>query len=102
VEQPPPLLMVAPLTPLPLQQSSKNSRWQTGQKSAAFKRNNKMQNEINMLEEMIELLTDTRADYSKFYNEGNGAAGTRLRKVMQEVKTSAQSLRLHVQETKNS
>tara|TARA_R110000772_G_scaffold64890_4_gene144885 strand:+ start:541 stop:726 length:186 start_codon:yes stop_codon:yes gene_type:complete len=61
-----------------------------------------MQNEINMLEEMIELLTDTRADYSKFYNEGNGAAGTRLRKVMQEVKTSAQSLRLHVQETKNS
>ena len=39
-----------------------------------------MQNEINMLEEMIELLTDTRTDYSKFYNEGNSAAGTRLRK----------------------
>jgi len=36
-----------------------------------------MQNEINMLEEMIELLTDTRTDYSKFYNEGNSAAGTR-------------------------
>jgi|TARA_R110000787_G_scaffold45278_2_gene110290 hypothetical protein len=61
-----------------------------------------MQNEINMLEEMIELLTDTRTDYSKFYNEGNSAAGTRLRKVMQEVKTSAQSLRTHVQDTKNT
>ena len=61
-----------------------------------------MQNEINMLEDMIELLTDTRTDYRKFYNEGNSAAGTRLRKVMQEVKTSAQSLRTHVQDTKNN
>jgi|TARA_R110000824_G_scaffold29128_7_gene97207 hypothetical protein len=60
-----------------------------------------MQNEINMLENMIELLTAARADYSKFYNEGNNAAGTRVRKVMQEVKTSAQALRLHVQESKN-
>tara|TARA_R110000851_G_scaffold257581_1_gene410065 strand:+ start:241 stop:492 length:252 start_codon:yes stop_codon:yes gene_type:complete len=66
------------------------------------RRNNKMQNEINMLEDMIELLTATRTDYSKFYDEGNGAAGTRLRKVMQEVKTSAQTLRTHVQETKNA
>jgi hypothetical protein len=61
-----------------------------------------MQNEINMLEDMIELLTATRTDYSKFYNEGNSAAGTRVRKVMQEVKTSAQAMRLHVQETKNT
>jgi|TARA_R110002074_G_scaffold299263_1_gene470742 hypothetical protein len=61
-----------------------------------------MENEINMLEDMIELLAATRADYSKFYNEGNSAAGTRVRKVMQEVKTSAQAMRLHVQETKNS
>ena len=61
-----------------------------------------MENEINMLEDMIELLAATRAAYSKFYNEGNSAAGTRVRKVMQEVKTSAQAMRLHVQETKNS
>jgi|TARA_R110000824_G_scaffold179137_12_gene359282 hypothetical protein len=61
-----------------------------------------MQDEINMLENMIELLTATRTDYSKFYDEGNSAAGTRVRKAMQEVKTSAQALRLHVQETKTT
>jgi len=54
------------------------------------------------LENLIELLEGTRADFSKFYNDGNSAAGTRVRKVMQEVKTSAQALRLHVQETKNT
>jgi cell division inhibitor SulA len=37
VEQPPKLpLMVEQLTPPQLQQSSKNSRWQTGKKSAAI------------------------------------------------------------------
>ena len=38
----------------------------------------------------------------KFYTDGNSAAGTRVRKVMQTVKTTAQDVRLHVQETKNS
>ena len=61
-----------------------------------------MNEEANMLENMIELLTATRTDYDKFYNDGNNAAGTRVRKAMQEVKTSAQALRIHVQETKNT
>jgi hypothetical protein len=61
-----------------------------------------MQEEANMLEDMIAALIEARSDYSKFYDDGNSAAGTRVRKVMQEVKTSAQSLRLHIQETKNS
>ena len=61
-----------------------------------------MNEETNMLENMIELLTATRTDYDKFYNDGNNAAGTRVRKAMQEVKTSAQALRTHVQETKNA
>ena len=61
-----------------------------------------MNEETNMLENMIELLTATRTDYNKFYNDGNNAAGTRVRKAMQEVKTSAQALRIHVQETKNA
>jgi len=61
-----------------------------------------MQDENNMLENMIQALIEARADFSKFYNDGNSAAGTRVRKVMQELKTSAQNLRTHIQETKNS
>ena len=61
-----------------------------------------MSEEVNMLENMIDLLVSARNDFSKFYNDGNNAAGTRVRKVMQEVKTTAQDLRLHIQETKNS
>ena len=61
-----------------------------------------MQDEINMLEDMIEALVAARTDYNKFYADGNSAAGTRVRKVMQEVKANAQALRLHIQETKNS
>ena len=61
-----------------------------------------MREEENMLEEMITMLMNIRSDYSKFYNDDNNAAGTRVRKVMQEVKAQAQTLRLHIQETKNS
>jgi hypothetical protein len=53
------------------------------------------------LDNLIELLETARSDYTKFYTDGNSAAGTRVRKVMQEVKTIAQETRLHVQETKN-
>jgi hypothetical protein len=53
------------------------------------------------LNELITLLESVRTDYDKFYGAGNGAAGTRVRKVMQTVKTVAQDVRLHVQETKN-
>lgn len=61
-----------------------------------------MQEEVNMLENMIDALVNARADFSKFYEDGNNAAGTRVRKVMQDVKTNAQTLRVHIQETKNS
>jgi hypothetical protein len=61
-----------------------------------------MEDENNMLENMIQALIEARADFSKFYNDGNSAAGTRVRKVMQELKTNAQNLRTHIQETKNS
>ena len=54
------------------------------------------------LNEIIMLLESVRTDYSKFYGDGNSAAGTRVRKAMQQVKTSAHSIRTHVQETKNS
>ena len=54
------------------------------------------------LNEMINLLESVRNDYSKFYDNGNASAGTRVRKAMQEVKATAQEVRLHVQETKNN
>ena len=61
-----------------------------------------MTTETNLLEEMIMLLEETRDDHDKFFARGNNAAGTRVRKAMQDVKTLAQELRVEVQETKNS
>ena len=57
---------------------------------------------MNKLEELIALLEEARAAYDKFYEKGNNAAGTRVRKVMQEVKNAAQDLRIDIQNTKNS
>ena len=56
----------------------------------------------NRLEQLIAILEATRADHDKFFDSGNNAAGTRVRKAMQEVKTLAQELRVEVQETKNA
>jgi len=61
-----------------------------------------MSNTPETLTELIELLENVRNDYDKFYNSNNAAAGTRVRKAMQEVKTTAQDVRLHVQDTKNT
>ena len=40
-------------------------------------------------------------DFSKFYQKGNKAAGTRVRKAMQELKRTAQDIRVEVQSKKN-
>jgi len=61
-----------------------------------------MTTETNLLDRMITLLEDSRADHEKFFASGNNTAGTRVRKVMQEVKTLAQELRVEVQEAKNT
>ncbi len=50
---------------------------------------------------MLDELTTALADAEKFDN-GNAAAGTRVRKAMQNVKASAQDVRAHVQAAKNS
>ncbi len=42
------------------------------------------------------------ADFTAFYEKGNKAAGTRIRKGMQELKSVAQDIRVDVQEKKNS
>ena len=45
-----------------------------------------MTNTTNRLEQLISLLENTRNDHDKFFNGNNNAAGTRVRKAMQEVK----------------
>ncbi|RRN78082.1 histone H1, partial [Pseudoxanthomonas sp. SGD-10] len=45
-----------------------------------------------------ELIASAEADAEKFYNNGNGAAGTRLRKALQEIKGLAQEIRNEVTE----
>jgi hypothetical protein len=46
--------------------------------------------------EMKNLITSLEDDAIKFYEKGNKAAGVRLRKGLQEIKTIAQSLRQDV------
>ena len=60
-----------------------------------------MNNMPDTLDEMINLLSTARADYEKFYNSNNASAGTRVRKIMQEIKNTAHAVRQHVQTTKN-
>ncbi len=41
-------------------------------------------------------------DFEAFYDNGNKAAGTRVRKAMQELKSLAQEIRVDVQTRKNA
>ena len=50
--------------------------------------------------QLKDLLASIEGDADKFFNNGNAAAGTRVRKGMQDLKNLAQSIRLEVQETK--
>lgn len=57
---------------------------------------------MKKFEELKKLITGLEADADKFYSKSNSAAGTRLRKGMQDLKNLAQSIRLEIQETKNT
>ncbi len=48
-----------------------------------------------------ELVASIEADAEKFFNNGNSAAGTRVRKSLQEIKTLAQEIRNEVTSKKN-
>lgn len=54
-----------------------------------------------IFESIKQKVAEAEADVSKFYS-GNNAAGSRVRKAMQELKDLAQELRKDVLETKNS
>lgn len=48
-----------------------------------------------------DLILGLEEDFSKFYEKNNQAAGTRVRKGMQDLKTLAQDIRIEVQDLKN-
>lgn len=49
-----------------------------------------------------EVVASVETDVEKFYNGGNAAAGTRVRKALQEIKGLAQEIRNEVTEKKNA
>lgn len=51
--------------------------------------------------QLKDLVMSLEADFEKFYDKGNSAAGTRVRKGMQELKNMAQTIRTEVQNKKN-
>lgn len=57
---------------------------------------------IEKFNELKNLLNGLEGDADKFFNKGNNAAGTRVRKGLQELKNLSQDLRLKIQEAKNS
>ncbi|WP_299290453.1 histone H1 [uncultured Mucilaginibacter sp.] len=57
---------------------------------------------MKKFEELKKLIESLEADADKFYNKGNSAAGTRIRKGMQDIKNIAQAIRLEIQDTKNA
>lgn len=60
-------------------------------------------NSINMnrFEQLKDHVMALEADFDKFYSKGNSAAGTRVRKGMQDLKNLAQEIRVEVQDKKN-
>ena len=56
---------------------------------------------MEMYNKLKELVNTMEEDFRKFYEKGNNAAGTRVRKSMQDLKKMAQEIRTHVQENKN-
>ena len=57
---------------------------------------------MSRFSEVKNLVMSLEADFEKFYDKGNQAAGTRVRKGMQELKNLAQDIRSEVQNLKNA
>jgi hypothetical protein len=52
-------------------------------------------------ENVLKHVKDLEEDFTKFYDKDNKAAGTRIRKGMQDLKEMAQRIRLQVLNKKN-
>jgi hypothetical protein len=57
---------------------------------------------MNRFDELKDLVMSLEGDFDKFYNKQNQAAGTRVRKGMQDLKVLAQNIRSQVQDMKNT
>ncbi len=57
-----------------------------------------VKNPYGSLRDMVASFED---DFTKFFEKGNNAAGTRVRKYMKELRDKAQEIRLNVQSIKN-
>lgn len=61
-----------------------------------------MEKLIKEFEDLKNMIQEVENDFTKFTTKGNSAAGTRVRKVMLEIKEKAHNIRTYVQEVKNS
>ncbi|PST83190.1 histone H1 [Pedobacter yulinensis] len=57
---------------------------------------------MEKFEKVKALVASIETDVEKFYSAGNAAAGTRVRKGMQDLKVLAQEIRTEVTEKKNA
>ena len=53
-------------------------------------------------QQLQDKLDEVKDDFEKFYDKENKAAGTRIRKAMQDLKNLAQEIRVEVQAKKNA
>ena len=56
---------------------------------------------MKRFDELKDLVMSLEGDFQKFYDKENQAAGTRVRKGMQDLKNLAQDIRVEVQNIKN-
>ncbi|MFT7033876.1 MAG: hypothetical protein ACJA2S_002385 [Cyclobacteriaceae bacterium] len=56
---------------------------------------------MKRFEEINALISSLEGDFEKFYDKENQAAGTRVRKGMQDLKNLSQEIRIEVQDIKN-
>ena len=55
---------------------------------------------MSRFDQLQSFVADLEDDFNKFYEKGNIAAGSRIRKAMQELKQQAQEIRVEIQEKK--
>nr|BCX01688.1 MAG: histone H1 [Bacteroidota bacterium] len=56
---------------------------------------------MSRFQELKSFVESLEKDFRAFYEKGNKAAGTRLRKAMQDLKAKAQEIRVEIQQIKN-
>ena len=57
---------------------------------------------MQKFQDLKNLIASIEPDVIKFYEKGNAAAGTRVRKGMQDIKRAAQAVREEIQEQKKA